>query len=296
MTMNINYVPPTFAEHLKENPKETLYHYTGQLGLLGIIERSELHATKVQYMNDATEFSLALSMAREVLDAMGVVPISNNLYTSGKSNQTICSMLRRSLTGLEDINIFAACFCADGDLLSQWRGYAVAAGGCSIGFDSHALKDVAARDRFTLAKCIYDTGTQRTIVTEAIEHCIQEELAGQSQWGGHGPLADILFRCGAFFKDPSFEEEQEWRLVSPIITFRDDRMSFRAGRSMITPYYKLSVMHGETLPFRHIIIGPCPHGDLAKSAVTALLMQQGMYGPLQGEEIVHGSKIPFRNW
>ena len=295
--MNINnYVPPTFIEHLKNKLPETLYHYTGQLGLLGIIETSKLHATKVQYMNDATEFFLALSIARELLDDVGVSPIADNIYVSGKSNLTPSSTLRRSLTGLEEINIFAACFCKDGDLLSQWRGYAEAAGGCSIGFNSHALNEVASRDDFTLAKCIYDTATQRAIVTEAIQHCVQEELAGSAQWGQHGPLADILFRCGAFFKDSSFAEEHEWRLVSPTIDFRHDRLSFRTGRSMITPYYKLPIRHDGQLPISHVIVGPCPHPDLAKSAVTALLMQRGLHGPLQGQQIVVGSKIPFRNW
>jgi hypothetical protein len=168
------------------------------------------------------------------------------------------------------------------------------------------LTEVASCAGFTLGKCIYDTSIQRAIVTQAIEHCLDDERAfgqlkqrsaGQpKQWGFHGPLADILFRFGAFFKDPSFAEEKEWRLVSPTITFRDERMCFRVGRSTITPYYKLSINHGGSLPIRHIIIGPCPHMDLAKSAVTATLMQQGMYGPLQGKELALGSKTPFRNW
>ena len=287
--MNINYVPPAFSGHSKSECPELLYHYTGQVSLLSIIKTSELWATKVQYMNDATEFNLALSMAREILDDMiGATPILTPVRALAR--------LRDSLAGLEDINIFAVCFCENGDLLSQWRGYADAGGGSSIGFDSHVLREVASYESFTLGKCIYDTVVQRAIVTEAIEHCIQEELAGPAQWGFHGPLAHILFRYGAFFKDKSFAQENEWRLVSPTIDFRHDRLSFRAGRSMVTPYYKLPIKHGETLPIRHIIIGPCPHMELAKSAVTALLMQRGMYGPLKGQQIVFGSKIPFQNW
>jgi hypothetical protein len=268
-----------------------LYHYTGQVSLLSIINTAELWATKVQYMNDATEFNLALSMARQILDdRIGATLIGTPI--------TAYAQLRDSLTGLEDINIFAACFCEDGDLLSQWRGYADAGGGSSIGFDSYVLTEAASCDGFTLGKCIYDTSIQRTIVTHAIEHCLQDEQAvpSQRQWGFHGPLADVLFRYGAFFKDPSFAEEKEWRLVSPTINFRHDRICFRAGRSTITPYYKLSIKRDGCLPIGHIIVGPCPHMDLAKSAVTAALMQQGMHGPLRGQEIVFGSKIPFRNW
>ncbi len=62
-----DYVPPAFTEHFKTVPPEFLYHYTGQDGLLGIVEKAELWATKIQYMNDATEFGLALSMARDEL-------------------------------------------------------------------------------------------------------------------------------------------------------------------------------------------------------------------------------------
>jgi len=289
--MTINYVPPAFSAHSKSECPEILYHYTGQVSLLSIIKTSELWATKVQYMNDATEFNLALSMARQILDDMiGATLIQNPV--------TAYAQLRDSLTGLEDINIFAVCFCENGDLLSQWRGYAEAAGSSSIGFDSHVLTELASRDGFTLGKCIYDTSTQRAIVTQAIEHCLQDGQAvrPQTQWGFHGPLADILFRYCAFFKDPSFAEEKEWRLVSPTIPFRDERICFRAGRSTITPYYKLSIKHSGPLPIRRVIVGPCPHMDLAISAVTAALMQQGMYGPLRGEEIALGSKIPFRNW
>jgi hypothetical protein len=204
--------------------------------------------------------------------------------------------LLHSLDGLDDINIFTACFCEDGDLLSQWRGYADTSGGSSIGFDSLTLAENASRGGFTLGKCIYDADTQQEILGQAIDYCIQEETAGRAQWGFRGPLADILFRCGAFFKHPSFAEEKEWRLVSPVLTFRDDRISFRTGRSMITPYCKIAITNAGDLPIQHVIIGPCPHPDLAKSAVTALLMQHGMHGPLHGQQIVTGSKIPFRNW
>jgi hypothetical protein len=54
-----------FEEHLSKIVPSRLNHYTNQLGLLGIVEREKLYATKVQYMNDATEFSLALDLAAQ---------------------------------------------------------------------------------------------------------------------------------------------------------------------------------------------------------------------------------------
>jgi hypothetical protein len=286
-----DYVPAAFAEHFNTVPPEVLYHYTGQDGLLGIVGKAELWATKIQYMNDATEFGLALSMAHQELDGM--------FETSTLSEKKVaCSKFKRSLFGLEDINIFAVCFCEEGDLLSQWRGYSGGNQGYSIGFDSNALAQAASRTRFTLGKCIYDRDIQRTIVNQAIAYCLEVELAipSRAQWGFHGPLADILFRCGAFFKDAMFCEEKEWRLLSPTVTFRDDQLKFRVGRSTILPYYALPISTDGELPIQHIFIAPCPHIDLAKSAVTALLMRHGMLGPLRGQQIAFGSRIPFRNW
>jgi hypothetical protein len=288
--MSTDYTPPTFTRHVKTKPPDTLYHYTGQLGLLGITQTAELWATKIQYMNDATEFHRALSMACNQLDVM-VSDLSNDL-----ARKAACQKLRGSLSGLGDINIFVACFCEHGDLLSQWRGYSENSAGCSIGFDAQQLDESASRDGFILGRCIYDGAVQREIITEMITHIVEEEVAGRANWGFHGPLAEVLFRCGAFFKDLSFDQEKEWRMVSPTTDFRHDRLCFRTGRSMITPFYKLPIRHDGRLPIRHVIVGPCPHMELSKSAVTALLMQAGLYGPLQGQQIVVGSKIPFRNW
>jgi hypothetical protein len=116
------------------------------------------------------------------------------------------------------------------------------------------------------------------------------------KFGFHGPLADILFRCGVFFKDLSFEEEQEWRLVSPTVMYHDERLRFRTGNSMITPYLAVSISDERTFPIVDVVVGPCPHMELSKSAVTALLMHKGNRGPLSGRQIAFGSAIPFRNW
>ena len=62
------YEPEAFVAHFNAALPSILYHYTGQTGLLGIVESAELWATKIQYMNDATEFGLALGMARQELE------------------------------------------------------------------------------------------------------------------------------------------------------------------------------------------------------------------------------------
>jgi hypothetical protein len=285
------YEPPAFVEHFNKAPPDVLFHYTGQAGLLGIIGRAELWATKIQYMNDATEFGLALRMAREWLGTM----ISNSHHSAEKA---ACVQLRNSLVGLEDINIFAVCFCEKSDLLSQWRGYAGGSYGYAIGFDSDALMQVADRCRFILGRCIYDPAVQHQIIEQAVAYCIENELTPPSarRWGFHGPLADILFRCGVFFKDKSFEDEREWRLISSTILYDNERIGFRSSSSMVTPYFNLPIKNDGALPIPFVVVGPCPHMELSKSAVTSLLMRNGVVGPLRGQQVALASAIPFRNW
>ncbi len=285
------YEPEAFAKQFYKPPPDVLYHYTGQTGLAGIVENEELWATKIQYMNDATEFGLALRLAREWLENI----MSTSKHSSEKS---ACAQLMRTLEGLEDINILAICFCERGDLLSQWRGYSRGNFGYSLGFNTDALMQIGSGDGFTLGPCIYDSKVQHEIIQQAIAHCINNELAipSKTNWGFHGPLADLLFRCGVFFKDASFEDEKEWRLISSTVLFHNEKMKFRSGSSMITPYYKLPLKHDDGLAIRQIIVGPCPHMALAKAAVTSLLMRHGNTAPLQGQQIALGSAIPFRNW
>jgi hypothetical protein len=286
------FVPPTFTQHFERLPPEHLYHYTGQAGLIGIVNARELWTTKIQFMNDATEFGLALKIARKELDSIMT-------RSTSVTQKAACARLSESLSGLEDINIFAVCFCEDGDLLSQWRGYSGSSHGYSIAFDSESLMHVANLENFQIGRCIYDSETQWNVIHEGIVHCIENEVEWSStarRWGFHGPLAEILFKCGGFFKDASFKEEQEWRIISPTILFNDERLGFRTGKSTIVPYYRLSILCEGVLPIRHVIVGPCPHMELARSAVTALMMSSGDRRPLDRLEVALPSKIPFRNW
>jgi hypothetical protein len=285
------YEPEAFKAHFNAPVPDLLYHYTGQSGLIGITGASELWATKIQYMNDATEFGLALGIARTELENIAT-------YSHHTGEKAAAAKLLESLRGLEDINIFAVCFCEKGDLLSQWRGYSGGNHGYAIGFDPDMLMQLARLAGFTLGPCIYDPGIQRKVVQEAIQHCITNELdfTAETRWGFHGPLADILFRCGVFFKDASFTDEKEWRLVSSTCLYDDDHIRFRSGKSMVTPFYALRIAHEDGLPIRQVVVGPCPHMELAKSAVTSLLMRHGNKAPLHGQQIAFGSAIPFRDW
>jgi hypothetical protein len=285
--------PDEIAKYLTTDPPEALYHYTSQAGLLGIVQAGAFWATKIQYMNDSTEFARSLRLARDELTNIISKIAPGDVATP---ERIIYHELLRTLEGLEDIHIFAVCFCEEGDLLGQWRGYTGGHQGYSIGFSTAALTVITESKDFLLGKCIYDTEIQKGIVRSAIDTCFRKIKSDGALGGGHGPLADILFRCGALFKDPSFKEEKEWRLISPRVYFHDDNLCFRTGDSMIAPYYDLGIKTDDRLPILHVFVGPCPHMKLSCQSVTALLMKNGLRSPLHGVPVTFPSQIPFRNW
>jgi hypothetical protein len=96
-----------------------------------------------------------------------------------------------------------------------------------------------------------------------------------------------VFTYGAFFKHPSFEQEQEWRLVSISSAYPP---FFRQGKSMIIPYTPLRISSVLNGGINHVFVGPCPHMELSMRSV------RDMFGIKNINVAVHPSSIPFRDW
>ena len=147
----------SFAGHARQPAPETVYHYTSQQGLLSIIEKAELWATKIQYMDDSAEFGLALDMARERVTAR----------LAGASEHDAARLRQMSkLDGIAGVNIFVACFCEHSDLFGQWRAYSGASHGFAIEMKSARLAELGGKHHFRLRRCIYDPALQRKLSTK----------------------------------------------------------------------------------------------------------------------------------
>ncbi len=289
--MTSNDGPPSIATPVPLRLPDFIYHYTNQSGLLGILENRELWATKIHYLNDSTEFAYIFKMVDELLTM-------EERRASNSQRKEIAATLRSFAVANRNVNICVACFCANGDLLSQWRGYASSGYGYSIGFDTKKLMSSVENLDFVLGPCIYDKATQEDIVKEVCDYYLTSHnknmLSLIQQFG------DAITKHGAFFKDPSFMEEQEWRLVSKTISARE--LDFRPGKSMMIPYCRKVNFHGSSddTPIDHIIVGPCPHMDLAIQSVVMLLIREKIgkqsFSPPGVIPTVRPSLIPYRDW
>jgi hypothetical protein len=212
------------------------------------------------------------------------------------------SVLADRLGGDTRAEVYVASFTENADQLSQWRAYCPPTGGYAVGFRSKdlvQLEEGATPDRF-LVRCVYDRESQETLIRNLIEaiDLFAEENARKL------PSKDRLFResfkllgrllplVAPALKDPTFAEEQEWRLVRLPISFEEGPPDFREGRSMLIPYHGHSFpAKAGGVPIEELVIGPTPHAELARDAAEALLSSHGL-----AKTTLRSSSIPYRTW
>ncbi len=281
----------------------TLYHYTDQNGFMGIFSNQELWSTKIQYLNDEKEYKLALELAEKYLNELLDTAVAEN--NTGK--QTKIKYYLSIVPYIKDINTCVCSLTENGDLLSQWRGYSKTLGGYSVGFNEYALRPFIELQGFQLENCIYAQDEQFERVKNMIDNTL-DEFSYELDPGHKDPLyyesgnefLDRLAQIAPLLKDISFAEECEWRII---LTCNFDKLEFRVGASMLTPYFKVSLDSRENNDFHRlideVIVGHTPHPDLAIGATEAFLFK--LFPPIDGDYnngkiVVRKSTIPFRNW
>ena len=270
---------------------EFIYHYTSQDAFLGIVNSKTLWATDILYLNDSAEFTYAVQLFCEVLEE----------YANDEKYETV-QYLREGLTtvpyGVHFAAIYVASFSGDGDLLSQWRAYCPPGSGFSIAFHTSTLEQVIAPSRFQLVPCEYDENKQKQLIRQLLHKTFQQP--------GHGTAlqfcAEHFFKIAPTLKHPTFEEEREWRLVSPLIDLSDPRVKYRSGKSMLIPYVELQITDdNKQLIIDHVTLAPTPHPRLAEGSVFRYLKTLYPSGkPESTRDLMTGftreSKIPYRAW
>lgn len=280
-----------------ERPSGTLYHYTSLSGLEGILNTSSLWASDIRYLNDAAEMQHTAEVIR--------IEIAKRLE-SGSGNPTLLSQFKEWIFDrLENGHmLFVASFTANGNILSQWRGYCQHGKGVSLGVDSGFILDCATRQSFQIGKCIYDYDRQMQLASQIIASIERlAEQVGEADKSRRHPSqsfhdifeaveSDIL-RIASLLKHPSFKEEDEWRVVSPVLTnYITSPICYREGHSMLVPYLEFKLGRKDKMQFDHIYIGPTPNINLSMSSLSRFLSRKNA-APSSG---ITYCDIPYRQW
>jgi hypothetical protein len=177
-------------------------------------------------------------------------------------------------------DVYVSSFTENADQLSQWRAYCPASGGYAIGFKAKDLVPgtKALVDRF-MAHCVYETDAQRRLAQEIVEVVAQTAYEHRHEGmeqdrilrESYKLFGRFLLTLAPVFKDQSFQEEREWRVVSLGSAFDVVKPLFREGRSTVIPYRKYAFPRSRPLPIEELIVGSTPHPDLARELRASCL-------------------------
>lgn len=276
-------------EVVSKTPSVPVYHYTTQMGFMGILNNREIWATHTQYLNDSREFLHAIDLVREQLRP--------GLTFGNPDIKPVYQALTNSLDGMESINLCVCSFSEEPDSLLQWRAYG-GASGFAIGFTGAFIEEVAKKNDWAFVPCIYDRERQehvaRALIQEIIEFYVVRAAAGSPEALKETTtmFAGYLQQFAPLLKDPAFKDEKEWRLISNALSCRDPAYAFCTGPSMLIPYYKLPLIDiGGRTRVHEVVIGPTPHPKQAERAVRSFLLKEFM-----ANVPVTLSKVPYRSW
>lgn len=243
---------------------DLLYHYTTQEGLLGIARSGGFWATKIQFLNDKSEFALAFDDAAYALrQARKAEP---------SIERDFIDYLLEFLPRYSRLNVFVVCFSQEGNLLSQWRAYGGNGIGYSIGIRRSTLEAIGTKQGFVLQRCVYDPSERAKIMTQLVKRTLMAFGKAVSEPAfdpvefrereAHQLSGDIS-SLSPIFKDHAFWEEREWRLIGRIPT-NDPRAFSRPGRLGIIPTCRLDFRgENEKMKVHQLIQGPAPNAELA---------------------------------
>jgi len=258
------------------NPKnfyqDTLYHYTSAAGFCGIVSSRVLRATNFSYLNDSNEILHGYEIVKKVINK------HLNKPKSTKSKKFLSHAAER----IEDINVgleyYLACFCKKPDRLSQWRAYGSETGRYCVGFDTDRLLNT--NPKTILSRVIYRNDEKQKKIALAINHAIESIKNGNSPDFLDQVYEQFMHKITnelCFFKDQSFEEEDEWRIV--YVYKSPTKIYFDTSSGIIKPFVELCFPLGneksKDYPIVEVITGPAKFLSLSKKSARLLLSENG---------------------
>ncbi|MFM0133340.1 DUF2971 domain-containing protein [Paraburkholderia sediminicola] len=267
---------------------DALYHYTTAEGFQSILSGRSFWATHISHLNDSSE----LEYGRDLF-AMRLSVLKDKWENEFVSRFADRMKEQLDFPGGLLFQAYVVCFCTNGNLLSQWRGYGSGGGGYSIGVSPHKKTDAQlGGDAFMLdeygkvhlRQVIYDPVEQVALFDELLEGIVnvvaqhgpsmhreefREKVLEHATMRVQMALADLL-PC---FKSPSFSEEQEYRYIYFPHRYPIASQRFRIRSGSFVPYVPLNLLDPQTGPLRvsQVYCGPTLNANLTMFTVGQLV-------------------------
>lgn len=261
---------------------ETIYHYCDLEAFHSIISTSIFWLSDVRKSNDFQECVLCRDRAKEIIEMFlqtcGQEDALNAWHAGYKINLDLEAM--GALT-------YSACFSEAPDLLSQWRGYADDGYGMAIGVSKKHLDTVNGLFPYNLHfdKVLYEKETQNEFIASIAKENI-DKMSQKSIW--HVALelnSDYLLKF-PFCKNPSFQEEKEWRTIflarpgnkhakTPICGLIFSEAKYRTNQKRLISYLEMDFSSIKQDFIKEIWIGP--KSSVKRNEIRDMLFSYGYY-------------------
>jgi hypothetical protein len=291
---------PVLVDHLERKPPNPLSHYTNQKGLLGILQGHRLWASNIRFLNDHREYEFGFDLISQQLKRIRIEAIAEK---DDARRRHLDEMHNAMALYRPHRSVYIACWSEVDDDLGQWRAYSGGGTGFAIRMSWSTLKQLAERQQYIFAACIYEPEEHERRAREIIDVSLTEMLDDEQhgiQYEPAGPADKFVYRVLRFaplFKDQSFQAEREWRLITDYpVAEAGANFHVREGRSMPIPYVEFALRaEGVPVDIDEIVVGPCAEPERAREATSAAMMR---YVPAINAKPrgVRSSRVPYRNW
>ena len=268
-----------------------LYHYTTLSGFLGIIDSKKMFATDSLFLNDESEVFYTINIARRIANDR-LMAQKNALTNEYMAKKSLVVLLERIEDHLHSVSNHVCSFTEKGDQLSQWRGYGKG-GGVSFSFDEDDLNFFCSEHSYGLLSCVYNIKEQKEHLEGLMDRYVVDYLktidSDESNADKLLLFTKNLMDVAIKYKDNSFHEEVESRIICGNKKSMDLGISYRVNNSLIVPHVELPILGDDGIKIKKIVIGPNQSKELIKLSIEKLLKQKN----IEFDEVLF-SNIPYR--
>lgn len=281
--------PEAFTRHSR------IFHYTTTAGLLGIIEKKAIWVTNTLYMNDLSEQSHSLEIARKAALSLG----ESSKYSEKFKRLLVDAFSRHGhVYAAYSRPSYIACFTDNGDSLPMWSLYSDTSG-ISIEFDLCTDYKFTFGPNCFFRDIIYDDNLISKIVEKVIDEYYSEYIKDE-ETNDEEYLVRInsvyseeilsnIFHSSIYFKHMAFANEHETRLI--YTPHGDTDAKFRVKNNFLIPYFEIPLIDidkRKKLPIRSITIGPSVEQKLISRGISHFMKASG-YDAVK----IENSQIPY---
>lgn len=273
----------------KRKPPEILYHYTNNSGLLGIIDSKSLHLTDMSFLNDPYEVEFGFIESHKMLIYKMIEEYKKE--ESSEKVRKFIALIQKKMNEfskiLKTIDIYIICFCTNRDLLSQWKGYSNLGEGFAVGFQTSRITEIVEKnENIFFNRVIYSEKEFNDILKKFYDEIIIKLAIDNNLDADEDSffVIYILTLLSIFYKNSSFKEEKEWRLV--YLNKKDeskDNLIFKSSKYGISTHYKLSIEDLSII--NKIIIGPKYNSFMNKKSLRLLKENKKMNFSIKSSKI-----------